>query len=96
MISAKVGVRFDAGALGVHYHSTFWGNTTGVPRRYTKEILNDFLDGIHPMTDGSPKKGTPALVIQDGVSADTLLNRYLKVYVKKMERLVNMYFTISL
>lgn len=96
MISAKIGVKFDAGALGTHYHSTRWGTTTGVPDGHSEVILNDFLDGIHPMTDGSPVPGTPALMVQDGFSTDSLLNRYLSLYLKKMERLVSTYFAISL
>ena len=96
MIAAKVGVKFDAGALGTHYHSTRWGTTTGVPNGHSEDILHDFLDGIHPMTDGSPLPGTPALMVQDGFSTDSLLNRYLPLYLRKMERLINSYFVLSL
>lgn len=96
MIAAKIGVKFDAGALGTHYHSTHWGTTTGVPNGHSDDILNDFLEGIHPMTDGSPLPGTPALMIQDGVSTDSLLNRYLPLYLKKMEHLINSYFVLSI
>jgi hypothetical protein len=96
MISAKVGVEFDPGALGAHYHRTRWGTAKGVINGYSNEILNDFLDGIHPMTDGSSLPGTPALMVQDGVSTDSLLNRYLPLYLRKMERLINDYFTISI
>jgi hypothetical protein len=96
MISAKVGVKFDPGALGSHEHRTFWGNRPGMENGYSNEILNDFLDGIHPMTSGSPEPGTPALMVQDGVSTDSLLNRYLPLYLRQMERLINNYFTLSI
>lgn len=96
MVTAKVGVKFDSGALGTHYHATHWGTTTGVANGYEDDILTDFLDGIHPMTDGSPLPGTPALMVQDGFSTDGLLNKYLPLSLRKMEKLINSYFALSI
>lgn len=94
--SAKIGVRFDAGALGWHSHRTFWGWEEGIANGHSADILNDFLDGIHPMTDGSPLPGAASFVVQDGTSTDSLLDRYLRLYLRKMEQLVKSYFAASL
>ena len=95
-MSATVGVRFDASGLGTHYHSTRWGTVQGVENGYEADILSDFLDGIHPMTDGSPLPGTPALAVYDGVSTDSLLNKYLSLYVRTMAQHINSYLVLSL
>jgi hypothetical protein len=95
IITTTVGVKFDAGALGSHEHRTFWGTQPGVDNGYEDEILDDFLEGIHPMTNGSPDKGTSALMIQDGLSTDSLLIRYLSMYQNKFAQLVGMYFAMS-
>ena len=95
-VTGKIGVRFDAGALGTHYHSTFWGTRDGVDNGHSEDILSDFLDGIHPMTSGSPVPGTPALMIQDGFSTDGLLIKYLSLYKHKFDRLISSYFAISI
>lgn len=96
MISATVGVGFDSSALGWHSHRTFWGTEEGVENGYSAEILSDFLDGIHPMTTGSPIPGTPALAVVDGISTDTLLDKYLQKYIKTMEQAVNDYLRLAL
>lgn len=96
MISATVGVRFDASALGTHYHRTQWGTIQGVENGHEEDILSDFLDGIHPMTDGSPVPGTPALKVQDGFSTDSLLNKYLPLYLRQMAKNIDSYFVLSL
>lgn len=95
MISAKVGVKFNASAMGTHQHSTFWGTRAGIATGYNDEILSNFLDGIHPRTNGSPLPGAP-YIPAGGPSADSALKAYLSAYMPKMEQFISSYFSLSI
>ena len=76
-IGAVVGMGYDASKLeGVYSGSQKWTPVDG------SWVLENYLQGIHPTTDGSILPGAEYIPIYDSVSPDTKMEKYLNDYVK--------------
>lgn len=88
-IIGTFGVDYDPSVLdGVYYGSKKYGHPDG------SWVLENFLMGIHPRTDGSRVPGGGNYEEEkwiDPVSPDEYLKKYLSLRVKKLENDVNDY-----
>lgn len=76
-ITASVGMGYDSTKLeGIYYGSQKWRPVEG------SWVLENYLAGIHPTTDGSPLPGAEYIAVYDVVSPDTKMETYLNEYVK--------------
>lgn len=95
VVSGTIGIAFDSTVLmDKYYRATCWGRRQGIQDPDRPEalwVLENFLDGIHPATDGSPEEGAPYIPWEDPWSTDQLLNRYLRLYQNKFKRNVTNY-----
>lgn len=83
VIAGVFGVDYDGSVLdGAYYGSKKYGHPEG------DWVLENYLLGIHPRTDGSSEPGGgnyDAEIWVDPVSPDASLKRYLRLYVRKFE-----------
>jgi hypothetical protein len=76
-VRASVGMGYDASRLdGVYNGSQKWTPVDG------SWVLENYLQGIHPTTDGSFLPGAEYIPIYDSVSPDTKMEEYLNNYTK--------------
>lgn len=76
-IEASVGMGYDASRLdGVYSGSAKWTPVDG------SWVLDNYLKGIHPTTDGSFLPGAEYIPIYDEISPDTKMEEYLNNYTK--------------
>lgn len=76
-IEASVGMGYWAFMLdGAYSGSATWTPVDG------DWVLDNYLKGIHPTTDGSTYKGAPYTPVYDPVSPDTKMEKYLNNYTK--------------
>lgn len=74
-IEASVGMGYDASRLdGVYSGSAKWTPVDG------SWVLDNYLKGIHPTTDGSFLPGAEYIPIYDSISPDTKMEEYLNNY----------------
>ena len=90
-IEASVGMSYHPSALdGVYNGSAKWTPVDGW------WVLNNYLMGIHPTTDGSFLPGAEYIPVYDSVSPDTKMEKYLNDYVKTFNNNVLVSFTKQL
>ena len=76
-IESSVGMGYDASRLeGVYNGSQKWTPVDG------SWVLENYLQGIHPTTDGSFLPGAPYMPVYDLISPNTKMEEYLNNYVK--------------
>lgn len=76
-IEASVGMGYDASRLdGIYNGSAKWTPVDG------SWVLDNYLKGIHPTTDGSFLPGAEYIPIYDSVSPNTKMEKYLNEYTK--------------
>jgi hypothetical protein len=76
-VEASVGMGYWAFMLdGVYSGSNNWTPVDG------SWVLDNYLKGIHPTTDGSSYPGAPYIPVFDLVSPDTKMEKYLNDYTK--------------
>ncbi len=76
-IEASVGMGYHPSVLdGVYSGSIKWTSVDGW------WVLNNYLQGIHPTTDGSPLPGAEYFPVYDPISPDTKMEKYLNDYTK--------------
>lgn len=59
-------------------------------------VLDNYLKGIHPTTDGSTFPGAPYIPILDSVSPETKMEKFLENYRKTFDNNVLVYFAQQL
>jgi hypothetical protein len=76
-IEASVGMGYWAFMLdGVYSGSNNWTPVEG------SWVLDNYLKGIHPTTDGSSYPGAPYFPVFDPISPETKMEKYLNDYIK--------------
>ncbi len=80
-IEASVGMGYWPFMLdGVYHGSKNWTPVDG------GWVLNNYLMGIHPTTDGSTYQGAPYFEVIDAVSPTTKMEKYLEDYTKTFNK----------
>ena len=80
-IVVSAGMGYDSTKLdGIYYGSKKWRPVDG------SWVLNNYLKGIHPTTDGSSEPGAPYFAVVDEVSPETKMKTYLDDYIKTFNK----------
>lgn len=86
------GVRYDADILESFAASTYYGASNKYEQVDGNWVIENYLMGIHPATNGSSNPDKAVYVPwEDPISPDEYLKKYLGIYKKKFANNVNNY-----